>query len=83
MPKKTSAPPNELSFEKAFAELEAIVAKLESGQLSLDEALAWFERGQALAAQCSSLLDAAELKVKQLSPGGDLEDIEPFGAEES
>ena len=83
MPKKSSAPPNELSFEKAFAELESIVAKLESGELSLDESLALFERGQALAAQCSRLLDAAELKVKRLTPNGDLEELETPDSEES
>ena len=75
MPKKPSPPP-EPTFESAFAELEEIVARLESGELSLDEALALFERGQALAVKCSALLDAAELKVKQLMPGGDLEDFD-------
>ncbi len=83
MPKKPPAPPTELSFEKAFAELESIVARLESGELSLDESLALFERGQALAAQCNGLLEAADLKVKQLSPGGELEELENFDSEES
>ncbi len=83
MPKKSPPPPTELSFEKAFAELEAIIAKLESGELSLDVSLALFERGQALAAQCRGLLDAAELKVKQMTPGGDLEELETLDAEES
>ena len=73
MPKKTSS--SEPTFEQAFKELEVIIAKLESGELSLDESLALFERGQALAKQCSALLDAAELKVKQLSPDGELEDF--------
>lgn len=74
MPKKTSSP-SEPTFEQAFKELESIIAKLESGELSLDESLALFERGQALAKQCGALLDAAELKVKQLSPDGELEDF--------
>ena len=73
MPKKAS--PSEPTFEQAFKELEAILAKLESGELSLDESLALFERGQALAKQCGALLDAAELKVKQLSPEGELEEF--------
>ncbi len=51
------------------------VPKLESGELSLDESLALFERGQVLAKQCGVLLDAAELKVKQLTPDGELEDF--------
>ena len=77
MEKKRQTPsPAELTFEQAFAQLEEIVAKLESAELSLDESLALFERGQALSAQCAKLLDAAELKVKQLAPGGELEDFE-------
>jgi exodeoxyribonuclease VII small subunit len=77
MPKKAATSSTELTFEQAFAQLEEIVEKLESSELSLDESVALFERGQALAAQCAKLLDAAELKVKQLMPSGDLEDFEP------
>ena len=58
----------ELSFEDAFAELEATVAKLERGDLALEESIALFERGQALAAHCNVQLDTAELKVRQLLP---------------
>jgi len=46
--------------------LEATVAKLEDGDLSLEESLALFERGQRLSAQCSRLLEQAELKVTHL-----------------
>jgi exodeoxyribonuclease VII small subunit len=74
MPKKNTHS-SEPTFEQAFKELESIIAKLESGELSLDESLALFERGQVLAKQCGALLDAAELKVKQLSPDGELEDF--------
>ena len=77
MPRKSSTPDSDLAFEQAFAQLEEIVARLESAELSLDESLALFERGQTLAAHCARLLDAAELKVKQLSPGGGLEDFTP------
>ena len=77
MAKKSTNLDSDLTFEQAFAQLEEIVARLESAELSLDESLALFERGQALAAQCAKLLDAAELKVKQLSPGGELENFEP------
>lgn len=79
MPKKTTSPEPALTFEQAFAELEEIVARLESADLSLDDSLALFEKGQALAAQCAQLLEAAELKVKQLSPSGELEDFDPQG----
>lgn len=74
MPKKQSSP--DLTFEQAFAQLEEIVARLESAELSLDDSLALFAKGQTLAAQCAGLLATAELKVKQLSPDGDLEDFD-------
>ena len=57
----------DLTFEQAFAELEETVRKLEAGGLALEESLALFERGQALAAHCNVQLDEAELKVRQLS----------------
>lgn len=62
----------DLSFEEAFAELEETVAELEAGELTLEKSLALFERGQALAAHCSKQLDEAELKVKQITPEGDV-----------
>ena len=67
-----------LTFEQAFAELEGTVGKLESGGLTLEESLALFERGQALAARCGKQLDEAELKIKQLTPEGDVP-FEPEG----
>ena len=68
-----------LSFENALAELDETVRQLEAGELSLDESLALFERGQMLSARCQQLLQAAELKVQQLAPkaGGGYE-MEPF-----
>ena len=69
---------NELTFEQALKELEEIIQQLEAGQLALDEALALFERGQALAARCGALLDNAALKIRQLAPkegGYELEDF--------
>ncbi len=72
-------PVEELDFEEAFAELEAIVQQLEAGSQSLDEALALYERGVALAKRCQELLDQAELRIKQLVPnkegGYDLEEF--------
>ena len=58
----------ELSFEDAFQELEETVRRLEAGGLSLEEALALYERGQASAALCSARLDEAELKLSELQP---------------
>jgi exodeoxyribonuclease VII small subunit len=65
--KKTEKPVEELTYEGALAELEEIVAALEGEQNQLEESIKLFERGQALAAHCGVLLEAAELKVKQLS----------------
>ena len=58
----------QMRFEEAFEELAALVGQLESGDLPLEESLALFERGQALAARCSQLLEQAELKLRQLVP---------------
>ena len=57
----------EPTFEQAFEELGTVVARLEAGDLPLEEALALFERGQELAARCSDMLDKAELRLKTLS----------------
>ncbi len=75
MAKSSSKSMDELSYEAAFAELENIVASLESEQRSLDESMKLYERGQALVKHCAKLLDKAELKVKQLS-GDTLTDLE-------
>ena len=57
-------------FETALAELEGLVAKLERGELKLDESLQLFERGVVLTRQCRQSLEKAELKVKQLLADG-------------
>lgn len=67
----------DMTFEEAFAELEEVVNQLEKGGLALEDSLALFERGQALAAHCSEMLDKAELKVKQMTPEGEA----PFHSE--
>lgn len=59
-------PVEKLSYEEAFAELEAIVAALEGSQQALEDSLALFERGQLLAKRCADLLDSAELRVQQV-----------------
>jgi len=57
----------DLTYEEALVELEEIVSKLEDEQSQLENAIQLFERGQALAARCNVLLEAAELKVKQVA----------------
>ena len=56
------------SFEQLFSELESVVAKLETGDLSLDESLALFQRGMELSKKCAELLEKAELRIKELVP---------------
>lgn len=63
---------DDLSFEAAYAQLEEIVQQLESSGLSLDDGLALFEQGQELSAYCQKLLEAAELRVSQLTSDGEI-----------
>lgn len=70
-PSPAAAPPTELSFEAAMAELETIVRRLESGDVNLEESVTLYERGQALRQHCEARLKAAELRVEQVSIGAD------------
>lgn len=76
MPAKKKASIDSLTFEEAMKELEALVQRLEAGDLPLEESLALYERGQRLAVRLIELLDKAELRITQLSPNGvdELED---------
>jgi len=56
-----------MNFETALNELEAVIEKMESGQLSLEESLQGFEDGVKLARLCQSSLKEAEQKVQILS----------------
>jgi exodeoxyribonuclease VII small subunit len=69
-------PIEELTYEEAFAELEDVVAAMEAGDSSLEEATALFARGQALVKRCAALLEQAELKVRLLN-GEKFEEFEP------
>jgi exodeoxyribonuclease VII small subunit len=55
-----------VDFEKSIAELEALVERMESGDLSLEQSLKDFERGVALTRTCQKALSDAEQKVKIL-----------------
>jgi exodeoxyribonuclease VII small subunit len=63
-------------FEAALAELEAIVQRLEQGELSLEESLSQFERGVALTRSCQKALRQAEQKIRVLSKGAGGEVVE-------
>ncbi|GAB4581975.1 MAG: exodeoxyribonuclease VII small subunit [Anaerolineales bacterium] len=56
-----------LTYEQAYAELQTIVAALESEEHPLEQSITLFERGQKLAQYCATLLDQAELRVQQLT----------------
>ena len=58
--------PTPIDFEKALAELEALVQEMERGELSLEESLARFQRGIELTRRCQAALQAAEQKVEKL-----------------
>ncbi|MGC9953366.1 MAG: exodeoxyribonuclease VII small subunit [Rhizomicrobium sp.] len=66
-----------LSFEAALKELEGIVARLEQGQVDLEDSIVLYERGQALKAHCESKLKAAESRLEKIVQG----DGGPTGAE--
>ena len=55
-----------MSFEQAMAELEAIVARLESGEEKLDDAIGAYERGAALKRHCEARLREAQDKVERI-----------------
>jgi exodeoxyribonuclease VII small subunit len=57
------------SYETLYTRLQAIVARLETGELPLAEALALYEEGVTVAAACQQLLDTAELRIQELQPG--------------
>jgi exodeoxyribonuclease VII small subunit len=59
-------------FEAAIAELEAIVKKLEEGDLALEQSLALFERGVQLSRFCHTRLEEAERRIEILNERGEL-----------
>ena len=63
-----------VDFESTLAELEELVSRMESGELSLNESLKTFERGIELTRKCQASLEAAELKVQMLIKNNEIED---------
>jgi exodeoxyribonuclease VII small subunit len=74
-PPKASAQPD---FEQSLTELEALVAKLEQGDVPLEDALKAFERGVTLTRQCQGALRAAQQKVEILLARNGEETVESF-----
>jgi exodeoxyribonuclease VII small subunit len=69
-----------LSFEESVAQLENIVAAIESGQIGLEESLAKYEQGMELVKKCRGILDRAEKRIEQLTQQGDAVCAEPLDA---
>ncbi|MFI5010944.1 MAG: exodeoxyribonuclease VII small subunit [Hyphomicrobiales bacterium] len=61
----------DLPFEKALAELETIVGRLERGDVPLEESIAIYERGEALKARCEGLLKQAEARIERITLSAD------------
>jgi exodeoxyribonuclease VII small subunit len=62
---------DQLPFEKALAELEAIIGRLERGDVPLEESIAIYERGEALKLRCDGLLREAEARIERITLGTD------------
>ena len=73
------------SFESALAEFEALVEKMERGDLSLEESVSAYERGVALHRYCEDALSTAERKLRILAEGsgrdGEQDALRPFDEE--
>ncbi|TCT26102.1 exodeoxyribonuclease VII small subunit [Thermomonas haemolytica] len=78
----TQAAPQDASavadFEQSMQALEQLVAKMEAGDMTLEESLAAYERGVGLYRRCQSALEQAELRVRQLSDPARPEQANPF-----
>lgn len=64
-----NAPVEQLSFETALRELEAIVSKLEQGDVDLEDSILLYERGQALKMHCEQKLRSAESRLEKIVAG--------------
>ena len=60
-----------LPFEKALGELELIVKKLEQGEVSLEDSISLYERGELLKKRCEALLKQAEARIEKITFGAD------------
>ncbi len=66
MAKASQKPVAELTFEQALDELDALVRRMETGELSLDDSIAAYKRGAELAKYCQTRLAAAEQEIRKL-----------------
>jgi len=61
----------DMPFEKALAELESIVDRLEKGAVSLDDSIKLYERGEELKKRCDALLKNAEMRIEKITLAAD------------
>ena len=80
--KKATSKKKAPDFEKALAELEALVERMEQGELTLEQSLKDFERGIELTRQCQGALKEAEQKVQVLLSKGGQEQLAPFNEQD-
>jgi len=73
---KTETGEDALDFEAALEELEELVARMETGDMTLEASLAAFERGVKLTRHCQAALRSAELKVQKLTEDNEIEDLD-------
>ena len=78
MPKKSASDQPSPSFEDAMAELEQLVAKMESGELPLEASVAAYQRGSELVKYCAAQLERVEKQVRVLE--GDM--LKPFATDD-
>ena len=69
-------------FEQSMQSLEVLVARMETGEMTLEESLAAYERGVGLYRHCQTALEQAELRVRLLSDPANPDDARPFDASE-
>lgn len=60
-----------MPFEAAMRELESIVSGLEKGEVSLEDSIRLYERGEALKMRCEALLKEAEMRIEKITLGAD------------
>jgi exodeoxyribonuclease VII small subunit len=70
----------DMSFEDALKALEQVVARLESGEVPLDESISLYERGEELRKHCQARLDAAQARIEKIvaGPDGNAAGTQPF-----
>lgn len=74
--KKTETlPEGQVSLEDTFAEIEAIIAKMELPDVTLDESFSLYKNGVERLKTCNELLDAVEKKMQVIEPDGTLGDF--------